>query len=133
MNTIEQYCREIGMLLGDPAAEALEGIRQEAREAFGEREPAWEELVERLGSPEDAAEALADGVKQESRRRMAARRWKYAAVVVGVILLCALAVAIYLRQSGDGGYAVIVTSQYDVGEGPDIESGEHIVRYHYDE
>lgn len=107
---IRQYCRAVGKRLPLPAAQRrqlLTGLREELTESAQDC-TTLDELIARVGTPDEAAQELLSGIAPERvHAYQKKRRWQYilAAVLIVVIVCCAALIYAQVLTDSSVAYA----------------------------
>lgn len=107
---IRRYCRAVGKRLPLPAAQRrqlLAGLREEFTES-AQGCTTLDELIARVGTPDEAAQELLSGIAPERvHAYQKKRRWQYilAAVLIVVIVCCAALIYAQVLTDSSVAYA----------------------------
>lgn len=107
---IRRYCRAVGKRLPLPAAQRrqlLTGLREELTESAQDC-TTLDELIARVGTPDEAAQELLSGIAPERvHAYQKKRRWQYilAAVLIVVIVCCAALIYAQVLTDSSVAYA----------------------------
>lgn len=95
---IRQYCRAVGKRLPLPAAQRrqlLTGLREELTESAQDC-TTLDELIARVGTPDEAAQELLSGIAPERvQTYQKKRRWRYILAAAMLVLFLGCAALIY--------------------------------------
>lgn len=105
---IRQYCRAVGKRLPLPAAQRrqlLTGLREELTESAQDC-TTLDELIARVGTPDEAAQELLSGIAPERvHAYQKKRRWQYILAAVLIVLAVCCAALIYAQVLTDSSVA----------------------------
>ena len=101
---IRQYCRAVGKRLPLPAAQRrqlLAGLREEFTES-AQGCTTLDELIARVGTPDEAAQELLRGIAPERvHAYQKKRRWQYILAAAIIVLVVCCAALIYGQEMTD--------------------------------
>ena len=101
---IRQYCRAVGQQLPLPAAQRrqlLAGLREEFTES-AQGCTTLDELIARVGTPDEAAQELLSGIAPERvHAYQKKRRWQYILAAAIIVLFVCCAALIYGQEMTD--------------------------------
>ena len=105
---IRQYCRAVGKRLPLPAAQRrqlLAGLREEFTES-AQGCTTLDELIARVGTPDEAAQELLSGIAPERvHAYQNKRRWQYILAAAIIVLFVCCAALIYAQVFTDSSVA----------------------------
>lgn len=105
---IRQYCRAVGKQLPLPAAQRrqlLAGLREEFTES-AQGCTTLDELIARVGTPDEAAQELLSGIAPERvHAYQKKRRWQYILAAAIIVLFVCCAALIYAQVLTDSSVA----------------------------
>ena len=105
---IRQYCRAVGKRLPLPAAQRrqlLAGLREELTESAQDC-TTLDELIARVGTPDEAAQELLRGIAPERvHAYQKKRRWQYILAAAIIVLFVCCAALIYAQVFPDSSVA----------------------------
>lgn len=105
---IRRYCRAVGKRLPLPAAQRrqlLAGLREEFTEST-QGCTTLDELIARVGTPDEAAQELLSGIAPERvHAYQKKRRWRYLLAAVLIVLAVCCAALIYAQVLTDSSVA----------------------------
>ncbi|MFQ6938477.1 MAG: HAAS signaling domain-containing protein [Oscillospiraceae bacterium] len=105
---IRQYCRAVGKRLPLPAAQRrqlLAGLREELTESAQDC-TTLDELIARVGTPDEAAQELLSGIAPERvYAYQKKRRWRYILAAALIVLAVCCAALIYAQVLTDSSVA----------------------------
>ena len=107
---IRRYCRAVGKRLPLPAAQRrqlLAGLREELTES-AQGCTTLDELIARVGTPDEAAQELLSGIAPErvqAYQKKLHRRYLLAAVLIVVIVCCAALIYAQVMMDSSVAYA----------------------------